>query len=69
MEVARGVVDLRGELVQVGRCLREARDNRAHGGLGEFGRRAPVDLRLPLLVERGPRGQSRVPLTHTHINM
>ena len=55
-------------LVPVGRRLREACDERAHGALGEFGRRAPVALRPPLLVERGPRGQSR-PRSYTHMTV
>jgi hypothetical protein len=41
----------RGGLVQVGRRLRKVRDDRAHGGLGEFGRRALVDLRPQLHLD------------------
>jgi hypothetical protein len=44
--------------VQVGRRLREARNDRARGGLDECARRALVNLR-PQLDERGPAGQSR----------
>ena len=56
-----------GELVQVGRRLREARNDRAHGamdgGLGEFGRRTLVDLRPQLYLDESrvawPRCRSR----------
>ena len=56
-----------GGLVQAGRRLREARDDRAHGGIGEFGRRTLVDLRPQLhLDDRGPCGQSRLSsMVHT----
>ena len=62
-----------GKLVQIGRRLREARDDRAHGGLGKFSRRAVVGLRpqlhldLTSVDERGPCGRSRLSFIRLYV--